>query len=224
MNATGRQLVTLLGPTLRAIRWEVSATAGALTVLLLTWKHEQLQSPGSGLALVRAAALLLILGALPLLDDPAARQVAALPVPLAVRCAIRLAGFAVLVFAPVAALAASSNLPIGALMVETTAIVALACSASIVLTRATDHSEPSSIVSVALLPLPAVLGMLPAAVALVVPQGPQWTGAHQRWSILAAVGLAALAFALRDPASKVVVARVPIALRARRSGRVVGDR
>ncbi len=70
------------------------------------------------------------------------------------------------------------------------------------MTRSTDHSEPSSIVSVALLPLPLVLGMLPAAAALVVPQGPQWTPAHQRWASLLAAGLVALTLALRDPAAR----------------------
>ena len=207
MSASGRQMAALLGPTLRAVRWAVPATAGALTVLLLTWKHAQLESPESALTVVRGAALLLTLGALPLLDDPAARQVAALPVSLAVRCAIRLTGFVVLVFLPVTALAAWSSLPVGPVLLETSAVVALACAASILITRSTDHSEPSSIVSVALLPLPLVLGMLPAAAALVVPQGAQWTPAHQRWGVLLAVGLAALVLALRDPAAKVIVPR-----------------
>lgn len=118
MSASGRQSAALLGPTLRAIRWAVPATAGALTLLLLTWKHEQLQSPDSALTLVRAGALLLTIGALPLLDDPSARQVAAVPVSLAARCAIRLAGFVVLVFLRVTALAAWSSLPVGALLLE----------------------------------------------------------------------------------------------------------
>jgi hypothetical protein len=204
MSASATQLAALLRPTLRAVRWDVPASAGALTALLFVWKHQQLQSPDSALTVVRVCALLLTLGALPLLDDPAARQVAALPVSLAVRCAIRLAGFVVLVFLPVTALAAWSSLPMGALLLETSSIVALACAASIVMTRSTDHSEPSSIVSVALLPLPLVLGMLPAAAALVVPQGPQWTPAHQRWSVLLAVGIVTLTLALRDPAARMI--------------------
>jgi hypothetical protein len=219
MMRSRSQVAALLGPTLRAIRWEMTATAGALTLLLLTWKHEQLESPTTAVSLVRGAALLLAIGALPLLDDPAARQVAAVPVSLAVRCAIRLVGFLVLVFLPVAALAAWSSLPVGALLLETSAVVALACAASIMMTRSTEHSEPSNIVSVALLPLPLVLGMLPAAVALVVPQGPQWTPAHQRWSVLFAVGIATLAFALRDPA-----ARIFGRSERGRSGPVVADR
>jgi hypothetical protein len=201
---TGRRrlLVVLAAPTLRAVRWDVPATAAALVVGLLVWKHGLLQSTEQALWLVRTVALLLTVGALPLLDDPAARQVAAVPVPLAWRSAIRLAAFLALVFAPVSALAAWSHLPVGGLLLETSAVVALSCAVSALTTRSTEHSEPSMVVSLGLLPLPAVLTLLPPSAALLVPEGAMWEPAHRRWAVLLAVGLVALVLALRDPAAR----------------------
>jgi hypothetical protein len=199
------QLAALVPPIVRAVRWDVPASACALVIGLLLWKHTRLQSPASALWLVRGAALLLTLGALPLLDDPAARQVAAVPLPLAMRSAIRLAGFVPLVFAPVTALALWSQLPVRGLLLETSTIVLLSCAASVVITRSTDHSEPSTLVSLGLLPLPAVLVLLPQSTALVVPEGEQWVSAHQRWAGLLALGIVALTFALRDPAARCVL-------------------
>jgi fluoroquinolone transport system permease protein len=196
------QLTALVGATLRAVRWDVTATAGGLVVGLLLWKHAQLQQPASALWLVRGTALLLTLGALPLLDDAAARQVAAVPLPLAWRSAIRLAGFVALVFVPVSALAAGSGLPVAGLLLETAAIVLLSCAASLLMTRLTEHPEPSTIVSLGLLPLPGVLTLLPASVAMLVPEGPEWNAAHQRWAALVAIGVVVLALSLRDPSAR----------------------
>jgi hypothetical protein len=201
---TGRsgQLAALVGATLRAVRWDIPATAGALVVGLLLWKHAQLESPASALWIVRGVALVLTLGVLPLLDDAAARQVAAVPIPLVWRTALRLTGGVTLVFVPVTALGVWSDLPVRGLLLETAAIVLLSGAASLLLARSTDHSEPSTIVSVGLLPLPWVLTMLPESAALLVPLGPAWSAAHQRWAILLAVGVVALALALRDPAAR----------------------
>jgi hypothetical protein len=201
------QLLALVGPTLRAVRWEVPASAVTLLIVVLFWKHMELRSPVSALWVVRGGALLLTLGALPLLDDPAARQVAAVPLPFAWRSAIRLAGLFVMVFAPVAALAAWSHLPIGGLLLETAAVVALSCAASVLMTRSTEHSESSTVVSFGLFPLPAVLTLLPPSAALLVQQGEQWDSAHRRWAVLLALGLGTLVLALRDPAARGVLRR-----------------
>jgi fluoroquinolone transport system permease protein len=198
----GDQMVALVGATLRAVRWDVTASAGGLVVGLLLWKHAQLQQPASALWLVRGTALLLTLGALPLLDDAAARQIAAVPLTLAWRSAIRLAGFVALVFAPVSALAAWSDLPVGSLLLESAAIVLLSSAASLLMTRSTEHSEPSTIVSLGLLPLPGVLTLLPPSFAMLVPEGPDWGAAHQRWAALVAIGVVVLALSLRDPSAR----------------------
>lgn len=187
---------------MRAVRWDIPATTGALVVGLLLWKHTQLESPASALWIVRGVALLLTLGALPLLDDASARQVAAVPIPLVWRSALRLAGGVVLVFVPVTALGVWADLPVPGLLLETAAIMLLSSAASLLLARSTDHSEPSTIVSVGLLPLPWVLTTLPESAALLVPLGPAWSDAHQRWAVLVAIGAVGLMIALRDPAAR----------------------
>lgn len=195
------QLAALSGASVRAVRWDIPATTGALVVGLLLWKHAQLESPASAVWIVRGVALLLTLGVLPLLDDASARQVAAVPVPLVWRSAVRLAGGVAIVFVPVTALGVWSDLPVRGLLLETAAIVLLSSAASLLLARSTDHSEPSTIVSVGLLPVPWALTMLPESAALLVPLGPAWSDAHQRWAVLVAVGAVGLMIALRDPAA-----------------------
>jgi hypothetical protein len=207
VGGRGRQLAVAVRPTLRGVRWELPATAGSLVVLLLFWKHAELESPASGLWLVRGSALLLTLGALALLDDPAARQVAAVPLPLAWRSTIRLTSFVTIVFVPVIWLAAWANLSVTGLLLETSTIVAASCAASLAMTRASEHSEPSTIVSIGLLPLPGVLALLPRSAALLVPPGGQWTAAHQRWAVLCTLAAVALALALRDPAARMSIPR-----------------
>ncbi|MEP7054907.1 MAG: hypothetical protein ABI912_06635 [Actinomycetota bacterium] len=189
-----------------------------VTAALLAWKHRPLQSEPSALWLVRGAALLLTVGALPILDDPAARQIAAVPLSLARRSAIRLTAIAGIVFVPVSALAAWSSVSVGDVLIETTAIVSIACSASMLFIKSWDLPEPSMIVSVAFLPLSLLLLRLPTPLALLVGPGPAWNPAHQRWSVVLCLGVWALSLALRDPAATMFL--LPTRRAVRRHGPV----
>lgn len=195
--------MNLIRATLRGLRWDLPATGVVLVMALLAWRHDSLQSRPTALWIVRTMALVLTLAALPFFDDPAARQIASVPIALARRSAVRLGVAALFVLAPVIAFALWAGLPTRAVLIESGALLVLAAGASFVVSRTTDTTEPSAVVSIAVLPLPAMLTMLPERIALLVPEGPHWSDAHQRWSWVLGAGVLLLAASLRDPAARV---------------------
>ena len=116
--------------TARAVRWTVPLAAFGLVVVLLVWRRLDLATESGALGLSRVIGVLLVVGVLPLLDDPAARQVAAVPLPLWVREAPRLITMVVLVLVPVWVLALETGLPTAAVLLETGCILALATGAA----------------------------------------------------------------------------------------------
>lgn len=199
----GRQLASLTPLVFRATRWAASASGIALVGGLWIWRHLDGWGPSADLAAVRVTALLLALSVLPMLDDPASRQVAAVPLPWAWRQSMRLVPAGAFVLAPVAALARWLDLPVTGLLVEAATVFVATAGVSSLLTRR-DHSVPSTAVTIATLPLPGFLLMLPPGAGLVVPEGSTWAAAHARWTYVLVVGAVALAVSLRDPTARSV--------------------
>lgn len=188
--------------TARAVRWTVPLAAFGLVVLLLIWRRTDLATESGALGVSRVIGVLLVVGVLPLLDDPSTRQVASVPLLFWVREAPRLITMVVLVLVPVWVLALATGLPASAVLLETGCILALATGAALLMRRATDQGEPSTVVSVGVLVLPAAMYLLPARFAFYASPGPSWTDAHVRWAVLLGIGLLLVAYALRDPASR----------------------
>lgn len=186
----------------RAVRWTVPLVGFAVAGVVLLWRRTDLADPGSALVVVRVVGLLLVLGVLPLMDDPSIRQVESVPLPLWVREAPRLTTMVVLVLGPVWVLALAADLPAAALLVEAGSILALAVWAALLVRRATDQVEPSTLVSIGVLVLPAALYLMPTRWALYVGPGAAWADAHVRWAVLLAVGVTGVWAALRDPARR----------------------
>jgi hypothetical protein len=188
--------------TCRAVRWAVPLVAFALAGAVLLWRRADLADPESALVVVRVVGVLLVVGVLPLVDDPTARQVESVPLPLWAREAPRLTAMAVLVLGPVWALALAVDLPSAALLVEAGSTLALATGAALLVRRATDQVEPSAMVAVGVLVLTAAIYLMPARWALYVGPGTSWADAHLRWAGLLAIGVAGVAAAVRDPAER----------------------
>ena len=199
MRVPTAELVAVAGPTARAIRWTQPALTLSIALGLVLWRADTLNTPAMAVWTVRAAALVVIAGALAVFDDPAAPQVAAVPLPLSWRSAPRFLVALTLVTVPVAALAGHSHLPVGALILEAGAVLTLAAAGCLLLARA-GILEPSMPAGVGLLLVPAALFLLPDRMTLLAAPGPIWAQSHARWAWLLGFGITTVAVALRDPA------------------------
>lgn len=200
-----RQLPPLLRPLLGAVRWQPSVGTAGLAGLLLLWTAEDLDDGGTAVLVLRGVAALLALGAAFLLDDAAADTIAASPTSLAWRRSSRLLVAAALVGIPWATAVLTvagrgADLPVGDLSLEFAALLALALAAAAGLARWADAREPG------LLAVPFIAGLLlatfrlPERWALIVPPGPAWEAAHERWLLLLAAALLVQLACNRDPA------------------------
>ena len=193
------ELAAAAGPIARGIRLTQPALTLGIALVLVLWQADTLDAPATAVWTVRAAALVIIAGALAAFDDPAAPQIAAVPVALSWRAAPRILFAVVVVTIPVAALASLAHLPVGAMVLEAGALLAVATGACLLL-AGTGILEPSTPVAVGLLMAPAALVLLPDELALLVPPGPDWGEAHGRWAILLGLGILTAILALSDPA------------------------
>ena len=166
------------------MRWTVPLVAFGLVALTLVWRRADLADPGSALAVVRVVGVITVVGVLPLLDDPATRQVAAVPVPLRIREAPRLIAMAILVLVPLGLLAVATDLPLGPVLLELGAILALAAAVALLVQQATDQVEPSTLVSVGVLVLPVAMYLLPSRFTFFVSPDRPGSDAHVRWAVL----------------------------------------
>lgn len=199
MSVPTAELAAAAGPTARAIRLTQPALTLGIALVLVLGQAGTLDAPATAVWTVRAAGLVVVAGALSAFDDPAAPQIAAVPVPLSWRAAPRILFAFVFVTVPVAAFAGLAHLPVGAMVLEAGALLALATGACLLLGR-TGILEPSTPVAVGLLLVPAVLVLLPEELALLVPPGPDWGPAHGRWALLLGLGILTGILALSDPA------------------------
>ena len=200
-----RQLPPLVQPLVGALRWQPALGAAALAVLLVVWRAEAMHDPGAALQVLRGVTVLLALGAAFLLDDPAAGTLAASPTSLSWRRSVRLAAVVVLVGPPWAlavltARARAGDVPVAGLTVELAALVAVALAAAAALARWADAREPGVLVVPLVVGAALAMTTVPARWALLVPPGPEWEPAHQRWALLAAAAVVVLALCTRDPA------------------------
>ena len=204
---TGRQVVALARPLGSAIRWRPGVAAWGLIALLLVLKDEALDDPGSALLLLRAVAVIAVLGAAFVLDDEAAPTLEASPSTLAWRRSLRVVTAAVLVAVPWVAAwgrvgAHGTDAPWAGLTLELVVLLTLALATAAAVTRWSGSTYPG--VATTTNTAGVVLGafQLPPRVALYGFPGPGWDAAHARWWGLLAVATLLLLWCGRDPAAR----------------------
>ncbi len=178
------------------------AIAACALLVVLVWQRDDLSQGEVGLAVTRAAAVLLVVGSLPLLDDVAFDQVGSVPFSLLKRELPRLLAMTAMVLGPVAILGSVADLPWRGVLIEAAALLAFGAATGLILRTRLGHLEPSIPVSVVLLVLTLALWAAPARYQMWVQPGPDWIDAHRRWLTLLAGSVAVAAYALRDPAAR----------------------
>ncbi|MFE6361273.1 ABC transporter [Streptomyces sp. NPDC057806] len=189
----------------RTVPWRALG-AGAAAGLLLAGSARLFAdgfSPWLALNALRAAALTFALGLAFLLDDPARRTTATVPVRRRARQALRVAWaapFAALYWtAAVLLVPADLRPPVGAVTVEAAAACALALAGAAAALRRTDEPEPGTGVAAALLTLAVLTALLDPWNLFAPPEDPHWTTAHERWAMILTAAALGWATWSREP-------------------------
>ena len=233
-----RPMLLLVRPTIRTIRWS-TILGGAVAAQFVLWaaRGELSREPEIQVVPLRVAAVLLCLGMTFVLDDDAGATVEPVAVSLMVRRGLR-----VLVATPVIAtawgaalwaasrLAASGShvwvvaprpLPVAALTLEASALLAVTLAAGAVGTRSLGHGKGGVAAG------PALLAFVMATASIqrywpLFPSDasePGWAAAHVRWGLILVVGVLVLAWFSFDPARR---SRTPRGRNRPRTQRLVG--
>jgi len=199
-----RTLYPLLRSTAHAITWRPIVLGAALApaVLLLPEALTPRLTETHLTMLARLAAICLALGAAFLLDDPAVRSIPAVPTSRLTRNLVRIT-----IAGPGVALwwvltltlarttghhAAAENLPVAALTLEATTLLAAALAVAAIAQRRTEDGNTGVIAAPAVLLLAGVAWFQPRPVEL-------WTAAHHLWAAALATALLLFLWAGHEP-------------------------
>jgi hypothetical protein len=199
-----RELATAGMPP-RATRWQPVLAGWLAAAAVLAWKADDVHDAAGRSTLLRVVAVLLAASVVALVDDDAANVLAAVPVPLAWRQAVRLGLAAAAVAAPwvAAVLWLGPGQPTAALTLECAAVTVFALAVAAGVARWSDAREASLAAGPAVLAAAIGAVLLPQRWAMfAAPGAATWTDAHLRWAAALGVAAAVLAGTLRDPARR----------------------
>ena len=183
-------------------RWQPVLAGWLVAAAVLAWKADDVPDAADRATLLRVVAVILVAGAVYLVDDDAAGLLAPVPVPPAWRHALRLGLVVAAVATPwLAALLWVRPGPLtAALTLEcaTTTAVGLAVASGVA--RWSNAAEAGLAAGPVVVGAAAAAVLLPPSWALYAPPGVGWRDAHLRWAALLGLATAAFAISLRDPA------------------------
>jgi len=190
----------------RLCRWPALAIGVALAWVLTWWRAGEVSTELEALWLMRVAAALVAVAATFALDDPSFDVTRAcvgtrrllMPARLGVVC------LAVLLGPAPAAVVVGDRLSGAAwwgLMLEVASLTAVVCGFALLLQRRWRFFEPAQFMVFVVLLFGLYEQLTVGRWPLLAAPGQAWQGAHVRWLLVGAVGLALLATQLRDPAS-----------------------
>jgi hypothetical protein len=215
-----RQLLLLIGPTARTIRWIAFLGAAVAADLTLVAARGELSRTGHlPLLPVRVAAVLLCLGAAFFLDDEAGITVEPVPLGLLRRRGIRLAlgclatAVAWATSLWIASLLAASGgplrpLPLAGLTVEAAALLTVTLATAAVAARRFGPDRGGIVAGPSLLAFVMAVATFGRHWPLFLESSsdPGWNAAHARWGWILATALIVLVLASLDPARRSIVA------------------
>jgi hypothetical protein len=194
----------------RVTSWRPVVVGWLLAATVLTWKADDVHDPGGRAALLRIVAVLLAMGVVNLVDDPAANLLAAVPMPLAWRRGFRAGLAAAAVAAPWAAalLWVHPGRIAAMLTLECAAITAVGLAVASGLARWWSAREAGLAAGPAVLGTAVFTALLPGRWAMfTTPGSDTWNETHLRWAAVLGLASAMLLVTLRDPAQRKVTHR-----------------
>ncbi|MEO8329091.1 MAG: hypothetical protein ABI586_03710 [Candidatus Nanopelagicales bacterium] len=203
-SASLMQLARLLP---KLVHWIPVATTVAAVIAVLAWRFDTLDDPTEGMIVMRVVAVLAALGVTFLFDDPSRNVTAPSVVTQRWRVGLRL----LLAFAVCVAIVTLAGVVVATqseltgfwlgFALEAATLIALGAVMALLLQNHFGTAEPGHVVAVGLvMSVMFILVMSARWPMFAMPDG-EWTGAHQRWGMLAGLIFAAVIYELRDPAS-----------------------
>ena len=215
MSARPRQFWPLLYQKTRSVRWK-PVLGGAAVGFIVLYQYSGALATSSTTVIVplRMAAVVLCLGSVFLFDDPAAVTVAAVPAPLRYRRALRF-----LLAVPLITVAWMGQLiyvttliheeppdplTIWSLTLELIAMMMMGLAIAALATRWVSEGLGGVAAGPTLLVILGAASFLPHRWTMFPGSivDPEWSAAHVRWAVVAAVAVLLLAFFSRDPAAR----------------------
>lgn len=199
-----RQLLPVLP---RLLRWRPFVVSAATAAGLIGWKYGEVQSPEGGVWVFRFVALVLVVGAVFLLDDPSNNVTAPSPTPLRIRSGVRLvvAGLSLLCSCGVAYLVLVTATPLArelaGLALEATSIAAVAGASSLALARWRGIPEPGQFAGLCAVGTVFAAHLVGVRWPMLALPGTEWNTAHYRWLVVLAVAIVVIVICLRDLAA-----------------------
>lgn len=207
-----RLIPGLVVPTARAVGWvpPLAAFGLSLGLFALAVRPGQAMAPEDLVRWVRLTVIVAALGYAFLLDDPSQPTTEGVAGSLLLRRTLRVAlllpataAWWVAVVWRVHAVHPRVPLPVAALTVETTTLLAVTLALAAAGSRLAPERRGGVVAAPALLALATAALWLPAWAALYTPPGATaWAGAHQRWALLLGLALVVFGAASRDPAQR----------------------
>jgi fluoroquinolone transport system permease protein len=187
----------------RTVRWQPVLIGWILAAAVLAWKAREVSTVAGRVTLLRVVAVLLVVGAVNLVDDAAANLLASAPLPLAWRRGTRLTLAAVAVAVPwsAALLWLRPGPAAAAVALECAALTAFGLAVAAGVARWSEAREAGLAAGPAVVASAAAAAALPSRWAMFpLPDG-AWRDAHLRWAVVLAAALTVLLVTLRDPAA-----------------------
>jgi hypothetical protein len=187
------------GALRRAIRWEPAAGGCAIAAVLVFVREDA----ADRVVVLRAAVVVVLVGALFVLDDRAAQVLDAVPTTWRYRLTLRVLVALAITGAAFTVLATTVALRIGTsagVALEEAALLGAGLAAAATAQRRWGVDEPGIVGGVFTFGFAAGLVALPRRWAMLVSPGPQWSSAHLRWAGLLVVVAVALVAVSADAA------------------------
>jgi hypothetical protein len=191
----------------RLLRWRPFVVAFATASGLIGWKYGEVQSPEGGVWLFRFVVLVLVVGAVFLLDDASSNVTAPSPTPLRIRSGVRLvvAGLSLLCSCGVAYLVLATATPLSrelaGLALEATSIAAVAGASSLALARWRGIPEPGQFAGLCALGAMFAAHLIGVRWPMLALPGADWNAAHYRWFAVLGLAVLVIVICLRDLAA-----------------------
>jgi fluoroquinolone transport system permease protein len=189
------------GALRRAIRWEPAVAGCVIAALVVVWRQGEVPAA----ALLRVASLIVLLGLAFVLDDPAARLLDAVPTPWRYRFGLRVivaSGIAAGAFAAACGVVRPDLRGGVGVALEAATTLGIGLLAAVAALRYWGVAEPGVAAGPVIVGFVVMLNALPSSWAMFSDTGPQWAGAHLRWTAMLVVAVVLLVGASSDPARR----------------------
>ena len=192
----------------RLLRWQPIVGAALLVMAVVWWKYDLITSSNAAVWLLRFVGLVLVAGAVFLLDDASSNVTNSSPTTEALRSGLRLIlmGAVVFVGLSIVLVVLAQRVGVGGwwwgVTLEVAAMFWVGAAFSLTMQRSRGMTEPGQFAGMAVLAGLFIANIVGARWPMLVVPGPEWAPAHLRWVAILLLAVLIATRQLRDPAAR----------------------